>query len=93
MATAADTRDAIKAVAADAAAGNVTRAEYLQYAAGQLRELMGMPLDPAVESVVRGDLHAEATAAYREGYLSYEEFNTLDVWLAHSRRGRRRPSR
>ena len=93
MGTAADTRDAIKAIAADADAGNVTRAEYLQYAAGQLRELTGMPLDPAVESGVHNDLHTEATQAYRDGYLSYEEYNAVDVWLAHSRRGRRRPSR
>jgi len=93
MGTAADTRDAIKAIAADADAGNVTRAEYLRYAAGQLRELTGMPLDPAVESGVRNDLHTEATQAYRDGYLSYEEYSAVDVWLAHSRRGRRRPSR
>ena len=93
MATAADIRDAITAAAADADAGNVTREDYLRYAAGRLRELAGMPLDRAIAPKVREDLHAAATAAYREGYLSYADYYTVDVWLAHSRRGRRGPAR
>ena len=89
MATAADIREAITAAAADADAGNVTREDYLRYAAGQLSELAGTPLDRAIAPNVREDLHAAATAAYREGYLSYADYYTVDVWLAHSRRGRR----
>jgi hypothetical protein len=89
MATAADIRDAITAAAADVDAGNVTREDYLRYAAGRLRELAGTPLDRAIAPNVREDLHA----AYREGYLSYADYYTVDVWLAHSRRGRRGPAR
>ena len=42
---------------------------------------------------VHADLHEAATAAYREGHLSYADFYAVDVWLAHSRRWRRRPAR
>ena len=93
MATAAGIRDAIKVAAADADAGRVTYTEYLQLAAGQLRELPGQPLDATVTPDVRVDLHEAATAAYREGHLSYADFYAVDVWLAHSRRGRRKPAR
>lgn len=93
MAMAADIRDAIKAAAADADAGRVTDAEYLRIVAGQLRELPGLPLDAAVTPDVGADLHEAATAAYRAGHLNYGEFSAVDVWLAHSRRGRRRPAR
>lgn len=93
MATAADIRDAITAAAADADAGNVTREDYLRYAAGQLRELAGTPLDRAIAPNVREELHTAATAAYREGHLSYADYHTVDVWLAHSRRGRKGPAR
>lgn len=93
MATAADVRDAITAAAADADAGNVTREDYLRDAAGQLRELAGTPLDRAIAPDVREDLHAAAAEAYGQGYLSYADYYTVDVWLAHSRRGRRGPAR
>jgi hypothetical protein len=93
MATAAGIRDAIKAAASDADAGRVTDAEYLQIAAGRLRELPGLPLDAAVTPDVGADLHEAATVVYREGHLSYGDFSAVDVWLAHSRRGRRRPAR
>lgn len=93
MATAAGIRDAIKAAAADVDAGRVADAEYAQTVAGLLCELPGLPLDAAITPEVRADLHEAATATYRDGHLSYADFYAVDVWLAHSRRGRRRPAR